>query len=336
MGLGAPAEYGGFTGAVVNTVTKSGGNKWGALFDFTCSNASLGSNNVRAKAAIKIPVARRPREDGQAPRHHPVLRSADPGQAVLLRERPALPVQPEPLRPERPATEVSPRVNGKLTWQPSANDFIAPRPVRRVQHHRPERLRRRLLHRRPERERRRAGDRVRPQVAAPLRTEDLPRGEVHGLRRLLRPQPRGQHRRPLRRRDRGLQRRGRLHRLLRPHPQPGQRLDLALRRGLRPARPQVRRRDRAQQDARPVAAGPEPPGVYYYDYGGPYLAYGYGYDIRPTTAASRLRPGRLARQRPPHPEPGPARRLHPRLRRPRRPEVYGSRPARPGSGPPST
>jgi Carboxypeptidase regulatory-like domain len=31
-GLGAPAEYGGFTGAIVNTVTKSGGNAYSGLF----------------------------------------------------------------------------------------------------------------------------------------------------------------------------------------------------------------------------------------------------------------------------------------------------------------
>ena len=31
-GLGAPAEYGGFTGAIINTVTKSGGNAFSGLF----------------------------------------------------------------------------------------------------------------------------------------------------------------------------------------------------------------------------------------------------------------------------------------------------------------
>ena len=40
--------------------------------------------------------------------------------------------------------------------------------------------------------------------------------------------------------------------LRRPQPQPGERLDLPLRRGLRQARPEVRRRDRAQQGAQPL------------------------------------------------------------------------------------
>ncbi|MEO7271404.1 MAG: carboxypeptidase-like regulatory domain-containing protein, partial [Vicinamibacterales bacterium] len=38
QGLGAPAEYGGYTGAVINTITKSGGNRFSGLFDFFGSN----------------------------------------------------------------------------------------------------------------------------------------------------------------------------------------------------------------------------------------------------------------------------------------------------------
>src|SRR5437868_3266138 len=48
QGIGAPAEFGGFTGAVVNTITKSGGNRIAALFDILGSNSSLGGNNVTA------------------------------------------------------------------------------------------------------------------------------------------------------------------------------------------------------------------------------------------------------------------------------------------------
>ena len=45
-GLGAPAEYGGFTGAVVNTITKSGGNRFAALAELRFSNASLNADNI--------------------------------------------------------------------------------------------------------------------------------------------------------------------------------------------------------------------------------------------------------------------------------------------------
>ena len=48
VGVGAPAEYGSFTGAVVNTITKTGGNRFGGLFDFTYTKASLASSNVKS------------------------------------------------------------------------------------------------------------------------------------------------------------------------------------------------------------------------------------------------------------------------------------------------
>ena len=46
VGVGAPAEYGSFTGAVVNTVTKTGGNRFAGLFDMTYTKGSLASKNV--------------------------------------------------------------------------------------------------------------------------------------------------------------------------------------------------------------------------------------------------------------------------------------------------
>jgi len=44
-GIGAPAEYGGFTGAIVNVVTKSGGNELSALFTFFMQHQSWHSAN---------------------------------------------------------------------------------------------------------------------------------------------------------------------------------------------------------------------------------------------------------------------------------------------------
>ena len=45
-GLGAPAEYGGFTGGVINTITKSGGNAFSGLFSMRYTNDSLAGQNV--------------------------------------------------------------------------------------------------------------------------------------------------------------------------------------------------------------------------------------------------------------------------------------------------
>jgi hypothetical protein len=45
MGIGAPAEYGGFGGALVNIVTKTGGNRLGGLFTFHTTRPSWHSEN---------------------------------------------------------------------------------------------------------------------------------------------------------------------------------------------------------------------------------------------------------------------------------------------------
>lgn len=45
-GMGAQAEMGGFTGAVVNTVTKSGGNRFSGLFEVIGANKDMSSSNI--------------------------------------------------------------------------------------------------------------------------------------------------------------------------------------------------------------------------------------------------------------------------------------------------
>ena len=54
-GLGAAAEYGGFTGAVVNTVTKSGGNRFSALFDVQWAASGYSVDNVDDETAAAYP-----------------------------------------------------------------------------------------------------------------------------------------------------------------------------------------------------------------------------------------------------------------------------------------
>src|SRR5262245_15608476 len=48
-GLGAPAEYGGFTGGIINTVTKSGGNAFIGMFSFRFTDEALASKNVSSE-----------------------------------------------------------------------------------------------------------------------------------------------------------------------------------------------------------------------------------------------------------------------------------------------
>jgi len=57
-GIGAPAEYGAFTGAIVNTITKSGGNRFAGLFDVIYTKSSLASSNVGVQEMPRKPSTR--------------------------------------------------------------------------------------------------------------------------------------------------------------------------------------------------------------------------------------------------------------------------------------
>ena len=64
QGLGAPAEYGGFTGAVVNTITKSGGNRFSGLFDVLGTNEQPGVEQRQpTRSSTKTTCRWRSRED---------------------------------------------------------------------------------------------------------------------------------------------------------------------------------------------------------------------------------------------------------------------------------
>ena len=123
QGLGAPAEYGGFTGAVVNTITKSGGNRYSGLFDFFGSGESLGSNNVPDDVAAKNPTLADPEitkkyadittQFGGPMKQNKLFFFAS-AQRFLL--------ETDPTGGVTKRHEVSPRLNFKLTWQPNANN----------------------------------------------------------------------------------------------------------------------------------------------------------------------------------------------------------------------
>jgi hypothetical protein len=123
QGLGAPAEYGGFTGAVVNTITKSGGNRYSGLFDFFGSNKSLGSNNVPKSVATANPTLADPAITKKyadittqfgGPLKQNKLFFFVSAQRFLL--------EVDPTGGVTKRHEVSPRLNVKLTWAPNASN----------------------------------------------------------------------------------------------------------------------------------------------------------------------------------------------------------------------
>ena len=123
QGLGAPAEYGGFTGAVVNTITKSGGNRFSGLFDYFGSGESLGSNNVPADIAAKNPTLKDPAKTTSY--HDITTQFGGPlkqNKLFFFASAQRFLLETDPTGPVTRRHEVSPRLNLKLTWQPDANN----------------------------------------------------------------------------------------------------------------------------------------------------------------------------------------------------------------------
>lgn len=125
QGLGAPAEYGGFTGAVVNTITKSGGNRHSGLFDFFGTNKSLGSNNVPAAVATANPTLADPAvttkyADITTQLGGPIKQN----KLFFFASAQRFELETDPTGGVTRRHEVSPRLNLKLTWQPNpSNNF---------------------------------------------------------------------------------------------------------------------------------------------------------------------------------------------------------------------
>lgn len=124
-GLGAPAEYGGFTGAVVNMVSKSGGNLFSGLFDITYTGESLSSNNITEELEEQNPSLAQPNVikklvDYTAQVGGPMARD----KAFFYISAQRYLREQDPSGPITRRHEVSPRFNGKLTLQPHANDQL--------------------------------------------------------------------------------------------------------------------------------------------------------------------------------------------------------------------
>jgi hypothetical protein len=125
-GLGAPAEYGAYTGAVVNTLTKSGGNRYAGLFDAYWTKSSFSSDNtspsqIAANPSLKNPAVIMKRLDITGQLSGPIIKDKlfffVSAQRYEQRDNPSGPLGLH--------TEVSPRFNTKLTWQASPNDNLS-------------------------------------------------------------------------------------------------------------------------------------------------------------------------------------------------------------------
>ena len=126
-GLGAPAEFGGFTGAIVNTVTKSGGNAYAGLFTIRYTRDSLASDNISSSVLAANPslgqaAVTKSLTDYTVQLGGPLKRD----KAFFFASVQRYSTSSDPTGPVANSTEISPRFNVKFTFQPSTSDtFVA-------------------------------------------------------------------------------------------------------------------------------------------------------------------------------------------------------------------
>jgi hypothetical protein len=122
-GLGAPAEYGGFTGAIINTVTKSGGNTFSGLFSYRYTNDGLAGKNVSESLLNQNPdlgeaAVTKELNDYTVQMGGPLKQN----RAFFFLSVQRYQALSDPIGPVANSEDISPRINGKITFQPTAND----------------------------------------------------------------------------------------------------------------------------------------------------------------------------------------------------------------------
>lgn len=125
-GIGAPAEFGSYTGAVVNTVTKSGGNRYSGLFDFYYTQDDFFGDNVKPEYIDQNPTLVDPnvttkKLDITGQLGGPLIKD----KLFFFVAAQRFEVNDNPSGALEKVEEISPRFNAKLTWQPNPNDNLS-------------------------------------------------------------------------------------------------------------------------------------------------------------------------------------------------------------------
>jgi len=124
-GLGAAAEYGGFTGGVINTVTKSGGNLYSGLFSLRYTKGAFASQNISSEVLALNPSLgsadiTKSLTDYTVQMGGPIKKDKAFFFASIQRYSAVY----DPTGPRTSSTDISPRFNVKLTLQPTPSDTI--------------------------------------------------------------------------------------------------------------------------------------------------------------------------------------------------------------------
>jgi hypothetical protein len=122
--IGQPAEMGGFTGAIINSITKSGSNRAAGLFEYRYSSRGLRGDNVSsAVKSVNPSIA----VTGVDKLNDYTVQLGGPirlNKAFYFASIQRYSIKEDPVGPRTLRTEVSPRFNGKLTFQPTTSDNI--------------------------------------------------------------------------------------------------------------------------------------------------------------------------------------------------------------------
>ena len=122
--LGQSAEFGGFSGAVINTVTKSGGNRFSGLFELRHTGKNLRSDNVSSAVTAVNPTIK---VTGVDSLNDYTVQMGGPlrqDKAFFFGSVQRYSIEEDPDGPRTLRTEVSPRFNLKLDVKPTAVDHF--------------------------------------------------------------------------------------------------------------------------------------------------------------------------------------------------------------------
>ncbi len=121
-GLGQPAEYGGFSGAVVNTITKSGGNAFSSLSEYRYTSKDLRGDNISSTITGENPTLRASGVDKLSDYTVQLGGPIKRDKAFFFGSIQRYSIKQDPDGPRTVRTEVSPRFNFKFTFQPTSTD----------------------------------------------------------------------------------------------------------------------------------------------------------------------------------------------------------------------
>ncbi len=126
LGPGAPAEYGVFTGAVMNAVRRSGGNRLEGLLESRATWEGLSSDNVDAALTAQNPALANPGvTTGLLDLNAQVAGPIRKDRLFFFLSGQRAEHERDPSGPRSSADTLDYRLDAKLTWQPGPRDHVS-------------------------------------------------------------------------------------------------------------------------------------------------------------------------------------------------------------------